>query len=64
MDFKEIISETTGINTRTTPENFLQRKIRQFKDRIIFNIIFLFVTFGILLTVGIYLYIVISKAIK
>jgi hypothetical protein len=64
MDFKEIIRETTGFNTRTTPENFLQRKIKQFKDRIIFNIIFLFVTFGILLTAGIYLYIVISKAIK
>jgi hypothetical protein len=64
MDLKEIVRETTGINTRTTPENFIRRKINQFKDRIVFSIIFTIISLGIVLTVAIYLYIVISRAMK
>jgi len=64
MDFKEIIRDSTGTNNEISVENFIQRRIRRFKENIIFNLIFLVVTLGILFTVGIYLFIVITKAIK
>jgi len=64
MDINKIIRDNTGINAESVAETFIQRRIRRFKENIIFNLIFYGITIVVLLSVGVYLFVVIAKAVR
>jgi hypothetical protein len=55
MNFNRIISEVSGANTNTTPENYLSRKVSQFKSGMITSIIITVVSVIIILSVFLYI---------
>ena len=64
MDLNKIIRDNTGINAESAAETFIQRRIRRFKENIIFNLIFYGITIVVILSVAIYLFVVVAKAIR
>lgn len=55
MNFNRIMNDVTGVNTSTTPENYISRKINQFKSGMITSIIITAVSAVIILSVFLYI---------
>ena len=62
MNFNNLMNEVTSVNTNTSPENFIRRKINRFKSGMVTTIIMISLTVLIIGSVVLYIgYLVIKN---
>ena len=64
MELRDILEDNKSLITGTTPENIIKKGVARFKERMIFSIVFTLITLGVVLTIAIYLYFIITRSIK